>query len=86
MRKTNETIDFQKYMADRDIDSRIKASKDDVFRIMQYRYELLDTKIERLGDKIDNAVSSRKWIVGMFITILLAIAALAVPVVISLVN
>ena len=86
MRKTNETIDFQKYMADRDIDSRIKASQDDVFRIMQYRYELLDTKIERLGDKIDNAVSSREWIVGMFITILLAIAALAVPVVISLVN
>ena len=77
MKKANETIDFQKYMADRDIDSRIKASQDDVFRIMQYRYELLDTKIERLGDKIDNAVSSRKWIVGMFITILLAIAALA---------
>ena len=77
MSKTNETIDFQKYMADRDIDSRIKSSQDDMYRVMQYRYELLDTKIVRLGDKIDNAVSSRKWIVGMFVTILLAIAALA---------
>ena len=146
MKTANKIIDFQEHLLNRDIDSRIKASRDDTLKIIQAdikvldakvdnNFELLDAKIDsnfealnskvdkldesiradikvldakvdnnfevlcakievldakvdnlaeviksdnkRLVDKINDAVSSRKWIVGMFVTILLAIAALA---------
>ena len=104
MKSANKIIDFQEHLFNKDIDSRIKSSRDDTLKIIQAdikmldakievldakvdkNFEVLNTKIGRLEDKIDNVVSMRKWIVGMFITILLAIAALAVPVVFSLIN
>ena len=97
MHKTSEAIDLHKHLVDRDFDSRIKSSRDDMLRIMQAdirvldtkidnRFEVLDTKIdsnfimlnskiERLDDRINQVISMRKWAVGMFVVILLAITA-----------
>ena len=119
MRQMNEAFDFHKHIVNKDIDSRIKKSRDDTLKIIQAdikvldskvdsNYELLDSKIDknfevldskieknfdvlntkigRLDDKIDNVVSMKKWVVGIFVTILLAVAALAVPVVLSLLS
>ena len=123
MRQMNEAFDFHKHIVNKDIDSRIKKSRDDTLKIIQAdikvldpkvdkldesvradikvldskvdnkfevldsridkldakvgkNFEVLDSKIGRLDDKIDNVVSMKKWVVGMFVTILLAVAAL----------
>ena len=119
MRQMNEAFDFHKHIVNKDIDSRIKKSRDDTLKIIQAdikvfdskvdsNFEVLDSKIDknfevlnskidnlagvmksdhkRLDDKIDNVVSMKKWVVGIFVTILLAVAALAVPVVLSLLS
>ena len=116
MRTSNEAIDLQKHMYDRDIDSRIKASRDDTLQIVRAdikaldakvdrnfevltseikaldskvdrNFEVLNTKIDvsvqRLEDKIGNFASMMKWVVGMLVTILLALIALAVPNIVS---
>ena len=122
MSNSSQVIDFQKYIVDRDVDSRIKSSRDDMLRIMradikaldakvdgnfevliskievldakvdsnfevlnskidtlaastQAEFKVIDTKIERLDDRITQVISMRKWAVGMFVVILLAIAA-----------
>ena len=118
MQPANKIIDFQEHLFNKDIDSRIKSSRDDTLKIIQAdirvldskvdkNFELLDSKIDnnfevlnakidslaevmksdnkRLDDKIDKgfevliakidgAVSMRKWVVGILITILPAIA------------
>ena len=108
MQPANKVIDFQEHLYNKDIDSRIKSSRDDTLKIIQAdikvvdskvdnnfevlsdkiemldvkidnRFEVLDTKIGRLDDKIDNVISMRKWIVGIFVTILLAIAIQIAP-------
>ena len=147
MNSASQVIDFQKYIVDKDVDSRIKPSRDDMLRIMQAdikaldakvdknfevlnskievldakidglaastradikaldakvdsNFEILnskievldakidglasstradikvlDTKIERLDDRITQVISMRKWAVGMFVVILLAVVA-----------
>ena len=126
MRTTNETVDFQRYIHDKDIDVRIKASRDDVlhvvradigmleskvdsnFEILNSKFDALESKFDaleskfdaleskfgalgfkvdnntkRLEDKIDSVVSMKKWVVGIFVTILLAVAAFAAPNIVS---
>ena len=133
MNSASQIIDFQKYIVDKDVDSRIKSSRDDMLKIMQAdvmaldakvdknfevlnskidsnfeilnskidsnfeilnskievldakvdslststraEFKVIDTKIERLDDRITQVISMRKWAVGMFVVILLAIAA-----------
>ena len=101
----NEAIDFSWHFAQKDVESKIKASRDDMLVIMQSEHKRLDEKIDgvekrlneridgvekwldekidgvefRLGSKIDQILSMKKWAVGMFVTIMLAIAALAAP-------
>ena len=105
MRMTNEPIDFQKLIHDKDIDARIRASRDDVLHLVRADIKMLESKVDsnfdslnskidaleskvdnntkRLEDKIDNVVSMKKWIVGIFVTILLAVAAFAAPNIVS---
>ena len=130
MQPANKIIDFQEHLINKDIDSRIKSSRDDTLKIIQAdikvldakvdnnfevlsskidkldesvradikvldakvdkNFEVLNTKVETLDTKVDknfellnakfdNAISMRKWIVGMFITVLLGVAALVGP-------
>ena len=135
----NEAIDFSRHFAQREVESKIKASRDDMLVIMQSEHKRLevqivgserrldekidsvekrleakidgvekrlvahirrldekidgvenrlDEKIDgveyRLGSKIDQVLSMKKWAVGMFVTIMLAIVALAAPNIASL--
>ena len=124
MKTANKIIDFLEHLLNRDIDARIKMSRDDTLKIIQAdikvldakvdnnfevlcakigvlvakvdnnfelldakidnRFDVLDTKIVRLDDKIDSVASMKKWVVGIFVTILLAIAALVMPNVVAL--
>ena len=141
MQSANKVIDFQEHLFNKDIDSRIKSSRDDTLKIIQADIKVVDSKIDKLDEsvradikvldskvdsnfelldakidnnfevlnakidkldesvrvdikvidtkidknfevlitKIDGAVSIRKWVVGMFITVLLGVAALVVP-------
>ena len=145
MQPAGKIIDFQEHLFNKDIDSRIKTSRDDTLKIIQAdikrldekfdvkidslassvqadievldvkidslassvqadievlhskvdkNFEVLNTKIEALdckadknfellNAKFDNAISMRKWVVGMFITVLLGVAALVGPNVIA---
>ena len=83
MSKKNEPVDFRLYMADRDIDSRIKTSRDDMLQIVQAEFR---AEFKRLDDKISSVLSMLRWGIGMFVTIILGMAALAVTVVIALMN
>ena len=121
----NVALDFQNHFAQKDIDTRISKSRDDIMQVMQLEHRSLDTKIDTfyrmldakidantkmLNEKIDfntqilNAkidaidkridkvesridklhvemISMKKWAIGMFITVLLAIALLAIPII-----
>ena len=101
MTKTGGPIDFQTHILDKDVDSRIRASRDDMLHIVrsdirmlevkfeakleamdakfEAKFEAVDAKIGALGAKIDSVVSMRKWVMGMFVTILLAAAAMVGP-------
>ena len=137
-------IDFSRHFAQKDVESKIRASRDDLLIIMQSEHKRLEEKInisvkrledkidisvkrledkidgvekriggvekridgvekriddvekrldvkidgveQRLGSKIDQVLSMKKWAVGMFVTIMLAIAALAAPNIISLIR
>ena len=81
MRKSNETADFGKYIADRDIDSRIRTSRDDTLSIVEAKF---GSEFKRLDDKISSVISLLRWGIGMFATIILAVATLAVTVVVAL--
>ena len=56
---------------------------DNKVEVLTTKVEVLNTKVdsnfELLNTKIDNVVSMKKWVVLMFITILLALAALIGP-------
>ena len=45
MMKTNETIDFQRYIIDKDVDSRIKSSRDDMLKIIQADIKVLNITV-----------------------------------------
>ena len=108
----NEALDFRSYFVQKDVNARIKESRDDLLHIMQSEHKRLEEKMDsehkRLESKIDNLekrmdglearmdrmetridfianqiVSMKFWGIGLLITVLLAIAALAVPVYIS---
>ena len=120
MRTTNETIDFQRHMYDRDVDARIKASRDDMLHVVRADIRMLESKVDsnfdvlnskgdsnfdvlnskidsnfdvlnskidnntkRLEDKIDNVISMKKWVVGIFVTVLLAVVTLIAPNIVS---
>ena len=94
MRKTDGTTDFGKYIVDRDIDSRIRSNRDDMLQIVQTEFraefkrldEKIDNRFGRLDDKVSSVLSMLRWGIGMFVTIILAVAALAVTVVFSLIS
>ena len=74
---------------DAKVDNNFELLKSDVKRLdhkIDSNFEVLNTKIEVLNTKIDNVVSMKKWVVLMFITILLALAALIGPNIIALFN
>ena len=138
MRPANKIIDFQEHLYNKDIDSRIKSSRDDTLKIIQAdikvvdskvdnnfevlcskidkldesvradikvldskvdgnfevldakvdnNFEVLNTKIDKnfevLNTKIDDAISMKKWVVGILITILLAIVIQIAPSVVA---
>ena len=126
----NEVIDFSRHMAQMDVESKIRASHDNLLVVMQSEHRRLEEKIDysvrmlndkidgvekridgvekrldakidgvekrldakidgvekRLETKIDQILSMKKWAIGMFVTIMLAIAALAAPNIISLIR
>ena len=57
MQKTSEAIDFRAYFVDKEVDSKIKANRDDLLHIVQADIKVLDSKIdsnyEVLNAKID---------------------------------
>ena len=115
----SEVLDFKKYFAQRDAESKAKASLDDMFIfLMQSEHKRLEQKIDisvirleekiigvdlkidgvekrldakidgvetRLVSKIDQVLSMKKWVVGIFVTIMLGFAMLAAPGIISLI-
>ena len=134
----NTAIDFQSFLAQKDVDSRIKASKEEMVHIMQSehralqsehralqaehrnlensiialdkkidkvelnlnaridkveqnlnaRIDKLETRIDKVDERIDKVhieiISMKKWAIGMFIGVILTIAALAIPNIINL--
>ena len=83
MQKSSESADFSKYIADRDIDARIRSSRDDTLSIVEAKF---GSEFKRLDDKISSVISMLRWGIGMFVTIILAMAALAVTVVINVLS
>ena len=53
MSNTSQAIDFQKYIFDKDVDTRIKSSRDDMLKIMQADIKELHADIKALDAKVD---------------------------------
>ena len=90
-----KTIDKKIDKLEQDLGRRIDKLEQDLGR----RIDKVDTRIDKvelnLGGRIDKVdiridmvhlelISMKKWVIGMSITVLAAIAALAVPVIVSL--
>ena len=58
MNNTSQAIDFQKYIFDKDVDTRIKSSRDDTLKIIQADIKSLDAKIEVLDAKVDKLAAT----------------------------
>ena len=65
------------------LDSKIDVKNDSLTMVLQSDNKRLDSKsdnnFEVLNSKIDNITSMKKWVVGMFIAILLAVASWLIP-------
>ena len=68
------------------IDYSVKMLNDKIDGVEKRLEVKIDGVEKRLDAKIDQILSMKKWAVGMFVTIMLAIAALAAPNIISLIR
>ena len=124
MSRTGEARAYFKHIWQKDVDSKIRESRNDLLLIMQSEHKQLDLKIDtfkssidlridalesRLDSRIDGLekridgldvrmdrmenrmeeqtfqiVSMKKWAIGLFLTVLLAIMALAAPIYITM--
>ena len=132
MSRSAEARALFKHLKHKDVDSKIRESRDDLLLIMQSEHRQLNLKIDNLDSRIDTRidalesridaleskidtridalesridgldkrmdrmenrmdemtfqiVSMKKWAIGLFLAVLLAIIALAAPVYVSLV-
>ena len=116
MQKIDETLDFRAYVGSKEIDTKIKQSRDDMLHIIQAELKAHDSKVEasianvkadikalesnvkadirvldakienladttstelkRLDEKFDSLSRLIKWVVGIFVTIILGYIAL----------
>ena len=60
MSNTGQAIDFQKYIFDKDVDARIKTSRDDMLRIMQADIKELHADIKALDAKVEADIANVK--------------------------
>ena len=63
----------------RRIESRMESSFEALRSDIRRLDEKIDGAIRRLDEKVDGVASMKKWVVGMFVTILLALAAILAP-------
>ena len=120
MGRTAESRAYFKHFWQKEVDSKIRESRDDLLLIMQAEHKQLNTKIDALGSRLDSRidgldkrmdgldkrfdgldarmgrmeirmeeqtfqiVSMKKWAIGLFLAVLLAIVALAAPIYITM--
>ena len=52
MQSANKIIDFQEHLFNKDIDSRIKSSRDDTLKIIQADIKVVGSKIDKLDESV----------------------------------
>ena len=60
MSNTSQAIDFQKYIFDKDVDARIKTSRDDTLKIIQADIKELHADIKALDAKVEADIANVK--------------------------
>ena len=65
---------------------RLEEKVDSVKEKMVSENRRLEDKVDSVKEKIDSVISMKKWAIGMFVTILLIVAAQALPSIIAMVN